>query len=157
MTQTTSLASRRAVRLDAPMQAVCRGILSMMTQVEQAKAVANLLRIARVAMPPDLFEQDIRVRHGLELLAHLEGPGNSVRVPNHPPKSHAQRLAELRPVEESSDRLSFITDLEWELVLAVTEAQQTVLPLDPSAAINLIVREWCINAGFLAPPLEDGT
>lgn len=126
-----------------------------MSQAEQAKAIANLLRIARVAMPPDLFEQDIRVRRGLELLKQLEGPGNSVRVPNHPPKSHAQRLAELRPVEESSDRLSFVTDLRWDLVLAVSEAQQSVLPLDPSAAINLIVEEWCINAGFLKPAPDE--
>ena len=122
-----------------------------MTPSEQAKVVTDLLRIARVAMPPDLFEQDIRVRRALEMLAELEGPGNSIRVPNHPPRSHAQRLAELRPVEESSDRLSFVTDLEWDLVLAVTEAQHTVLPLDPSAAINFIVRQWCVSAGFLPP------
>ena len=116
-----------------------------MTPSEQAKVVTDLLRIARVAMPPDLFEQDIRVRRALDM------PGNSIRVPNHPPRSHAQRLAELRPVEESSDRLSFVTDLEWDLVLAVTEAQHTVLPLDPSAAINFIVRQWCVSAGFLPP------
>ena len=112
--------------------------------------ITDLLRIAKVAMPPKLFAEDPRIIRAFEALAELDGPGSSVRVPN-VPASPAARLAEFRAVEESRDGLSFITDLPWDLVDALSEAQKTVLPGDPSAAVNLVIREWLTSAGFLLP------
>jgi hypothetical protein len=59
------------------------------------------------------------------------------------------------PLLEASGPIPFL--MEPDLVPVFRKAQNGVLPLDQSAAINFVVREWCISMGFLPPPAEDAT
>ena len=114
-----------------------------MDRAGTALVVRELLTIAKVAMPPKLFGQDPRVSRGIALMKELEAGLSSSRPPqvtSRPPKLDIAVLASRRAVAETGKGISFVTDLPWDLVEALAEAEG--LPLDPAEAVSFIVRDW---------------
>src|SRR3569832_1683656 len=95
-----------------------RWLIMAMAQNEIAKTIRDLLVIAKVAMPPNLFAQDPRVIVAMAVLKELDG-SSVTRPPNitsRPPQFAVAALAQHRPVEGSSTGISFLCDLPWDLV-----------------------------------------
>ena len=116
---------------------------------ELAKVIRDLLRIAKVAMPPKTFGEDPRVTAATAVLESLEGR-SSARVPNvtsRPPQLDIARLAQRRAVEESAAGIAFMMDLPWDLVEAMTAMPD--IPADPSDAMEYIARDWLTSQGTL--------
>ncbi len=120
------------------------------SRAELAKVIRDLLRIAKVAMPAKVFGEDPRVTYATALLSRLEYPASSARPPNvtsQPPRIDVAALAQRRAVEESASGISFVAELPWDLVGAMTAVEK--LPADPSDAVNFIVRDWLTSIGKL--------
>ncbi|MGN6057443.1 MAG: hypothetical protein ACTHOI_02520 [Sphingomicrobium sp.] len=116
-----------------------------------ASMIRDLLTIARVAMPPDLFAIDPRVKRGQSYLVAL-GPFQSARPPNTDDdqlKALLGDILDLRPVDASK------MVLDWDLVDAVLAARDHGLSLDDNEALNFIVRDWLVEHGYLDVPPED--
>lgn len=127
---------------------------------ETAHILRDLLRIAKLAMPPKLFAEDPRVIRAMALLKLLETGHSPSRPPNASgpsPGFDIAALATRRAVDQSAAGVSFVLDLPWELVNALSLAQMDKVPLEPSDAINVLVREWLTANGYLplAPSPEE--
>lgn len=119
-----------------------------MTKEDVAGIVEDLIRIAKVAMPPDLFEEDPRVRRAKGLLVSLGAPSRHARAPNvglEELEAILGPILDLRPVDASQ------MVLDWDLVDAVLEAREDGLPADDNGALNFMVREWLTANGYLDP------
>jgi len=129
-----------------------------MNRNETAKVIRDLLRIAKVAMPPKLYAEDPRVIVATAALSELEAGVSPARPPNltsRPPKFDPLALSRTRPIEQSAAGISFLTDLPWDLVSAMTAAQGDVLPLDPSDAVAYVLWDWLTGHGYLDPAPEE--
>ena len=124
--------------------------MAAIDQSEISKIITDLLRIAKVAMPPKLYAEDPRIVLAGALLAEIYAAAPSARVPS-VPRAAGFRTSTLdvRPVEQSASGLSLIVDLPWDLAEATAKAQGDRLPLPWSDAMNLIVREWLTTNGYL--------
>lgn len=124
-----------------------------MTKDEIASIVEDLLRIAKVAMPPDLFLEDPRVKKARALLVSLGRPSSPARPPNVGTDARLEepigQIPDARPVNAAQ------MVLEWDLVDAVLEAREHGLPAEDNAALNFIVREWLTANGYLEASPED--
>jgi hypothetical protein len=124
-----------------------------MTKDEIATIVESLLRIAKVAMPPDLFLEDPRVKKARALLVSLGRPSSPARPPNVGTDARLEepigQIPDARPVNAAQ------MVLEWDLVDAVLEAREHGLPAEDNAALNFIVREWLTANGYLEASPED--
>ena len=101
-------------------------------------------------MPPKLFGEDPRVSRGIALMKEMEAGLSASRPPqvtSRPPKLDIAVLASRRAVAETGKGISFVTDLPWDLVEALGEAEG--LPLDPAEAVTFIVRDWLTAHGDL--------
>ena len=130
-----------------------------LNDAELARVLRDLLVIAKVAMPPKLFGEDVRVTRAVSLIKTLETGGTSARPPNavgRPPKLDVSVLASKRAVAENGRGISFVTELPWDLVEGLVAAAED-LPLDPEEATAFIVREWLTANGYLplVPARED--
>lgn len=121
-------------------------------QGETAKIIRDLLRIAKVAMPPKLFGEDPRVTRAIALLASLETglfPSRAPNVSSRPPGFDVTVLAAKRAVEESAAGISFVVDLPWDIAAALTNSDDPLLPLDPADAVTHATRTWLASGGHL--------
>ena len=130
-----------------------------LNEAELASVLRDLLVIAKVAMPPKLFSEDVRVTRALSLIKTLETGETSARPPNavgRPPKLDISVLGSKRAVAESGRGISYVTELPWNLVEGLIDAAED-LPLDPAEATAFIVREWLTANGHLplVPARED--
>jgi len=101
----------------------------------------DLLRIAKVAMPPKVFGEDPRVTTATAVLETLEGRtlGRTPNVTSRPPKLDVARLAQRRAVEESAAGITFTMELPLDLVEAMTALPD--IPADLSDAMGYIARD----------------
>ena len=120
------------------------------SRAELAKVMRDLLRIAKVAMPPKVFGEDPRVTSAMAVIESLEGRAPS-RLPNvtslHP-RLDITRLTQRRAVEESATGIAFVMELPWDLVEAMITMPD--IPADPSAAMEYIARDWLVSQGALS-------
>jgi hypothetical protein len=117
-----------------------------------ARIVEDLIRIAKVAMPPKLFDEDPRVKKAQALLVSLGRPSPPGRAPNTGPdelEAILGAIVDIRPVDAST------IVLDWDLVEGILRARDHGLPTDDSAPLNTIVRDWLIGHGYLDPPPDD--
>ena len=124
----------------------------MRTKTELAAMIRDLVRIAKVAMPPDLFEQDPRIKKANAYLVALGDPSPLARPPNAGRSFLAALLPELedlRPVNASK------LVLDWDLVDPILAAREHGLSEDDSKALNYIVRDWLIAHGYLVPTPDE--
>jgi hypothetical protein len=84
--------------------------------LEIRRVLVDLLRIARVAMPPDLQAQDVRLVAAEELLAALDA----------------------EPADDIAEGLDQFL-------------QEDFSPATRSEAVALILRDWLVGHGYLAP------
>lgn len=124
-----------------------------MTKEDIAKIVEDLITIAKVAMPPNLFLEDPRIKKGKALLVSLGRPSSPARPPNIGTDAELEALVgpilDLRPVDATQ------MVLDWDLVDAVLEARGHGLPPDDNGTLNFIVREWLTANGYLDPGPEE--
>ncbi|MEQ1933813.1 MAG: hypothetical protein ABL962_08040 [Fimbriimonadaceae bacterium] len=119
-----------------------------------AVIIEDLMTIAKVAMPPDLFEQDPRIKKAKALLVGLGREGPVGRPPNTGLDDELEKLigpiVDLGPVDASA------MVLEWDLVDGVLEAREDgLVPPDDNALLNSIVRDWLMTHGYLKPSPEE--
>lgn len=117
-----------------------------------ATMIQDLLAIAKVAMPSELFAIDPRVKKAQAYLVALGSPSSSTRPPNTGDdqlKKLLGDIVDLRPVEASK------MVLEWDLVDAILAARDRGLNLDDNKALNFIVRDWLIANGYMPRPPEE--
>lgn len=125
---------------------------SQATRQYLAAMIQDLLSIAKVAMPPDLFAIDPRVRRAQSYLVALGAPSQSARPPNTGDdqlKALLGDILDLRPVDASK------MVLEWDLVDAILVARDNGLSLDDNEALNFIVRDWLVGHGYLRERPKD--
>lgn len=123
-----------------------------MTKEDIAKIVDDLVTIAKVAMPPDLFIQDPRVTRAKALLVSLGRPSSPARPPN--VGTDAELEALVAQIPDAYPMGATKMNLDWDLVAPVREARQHGLPADDNVAVNFIVRDWLIAHGHLEPGPE---
>lgn len=136
-----------------------------MTDADTVALVRGLVDIARVAQPPEIFAVDPRVRKALAFLAV-----QATRTPNISRDPIALEIEELLgeqaidlgpagpddPVTLQLAREMAFQDLgqielDIDLVQPLAEAQRTLLPSEPTAALNALIRDWLEAHGFLEP------
>lgn len=127
--------------------------MSESTPGEIAKVIRDLLVVAKVAMPPNLYAQDPRIVTATNMLRSLERGVSAHRPPNssdRPPNFDVTALALARPVEESKYGISFVVDLAWDVVAASAQALSAdrSYPLDPSDAVDYVLRDWFTSHGY---------
>ena len=124
-----------------------------MTKEDIARIVDDLITIAKVAMPQNLFLEDPRIKKGKALLVSLGGPSSPTRPPNVGADSELEALVgpivNIRPVDATQ------MVLDWDLVDAVLEAREHGLAPDDNGTLNFIVREWLTTNGYLDPGPEE--
>lgn len=125
------------------------------TKEDIAKIVGDLVTIAKVAMPPNLFLEDPRVKKAKALLVSLGRPSSSARPPNIGTDADLEALVgpivDIRPVDATQ------MVLDWDLVDAVLEAREHGLPPDDNETLNFIIREWLTTNGYLDPGPEESS
>lgn len=125
-----------------------------MTKDEITTTVEGLITIAKVAMPPDLFQQDPRIRKAKGLLVSLGGQGEIARPPNTNQPDMEQVLGPIIEVDHDASAIK----LDWDLVDGVQHAKDDgLISGDDNALLNSIVRDWLISHGYLKPEPEDLT
>ena len=124
-----------------------------MTKEHIAKIVDDLVTIAKVAMPPDLFIQDPRVNRAKALLVSLGRHSSPARPPNVGTSADLQSL--LEPIQDGRPLDAANMMLGWDLVDAVLEARKHGLPADDREMLGFVLREWLIANGYLEPGPED--
>lgn len=139
-----------------------------MAEPDIAALVRGLVDIARVAQPPEIFAVDPRVRKALAFLG-----AQTTRVPNTARDALGPEIAELlreSPVDlgqadpnnpvtlHLAREMAFqdigLIELDIDLVQPLAEAQKALLPPEPSAALNAVIRDWLEGHGFLEPSPE---
>jgi hypothetical protein len=122
-------------------------------QSELSKIIADLLRIAKVAMPPKLYAEDPRVVLASALLGEINATAPTARAPTVPrPAGFRTSTLDVRPVEQSASGLSCVIDLPGDLAEAVAKAQGDGLPLPWSDAMNVMARDWLTTNRYLQLP-----
>jgi hypothetical protein len=124
---------------------------------ETAKIIRDLLRIAKVAMPGHLYDEDPRVLVARAALRELETNSSTGRPPNVTSRSPALDVAKLAPnrsVEMSSTGISFVFDVPWDLVDALHDAQADFAWLDTSETVGFALRDWLTGHGYLQAESE---
>ena len=115
------------------------------SQNETAKIIRDLLRIAKVAMPGDLYDQDPRVLVAVAALKDLEGSASPARPPNltsRAPALDTATVAVRTPVELSSAGASFVLELPWDIVDGLHDAQAAFSRLDTPETVLSALRDW---------------
>lgn len=123
------------------------------TPGELAKVIRDLLVVAKIAMPPNLYAQDPRIATAAALLKRIEQGISPSRPPNtsgKPAGFDVTALAKSRAVEESTEGISFVVDMPWDLVEASWRAmtEDRSYPLDPNDAVNFVLRDWFTAHGY---------
>jgi hypothetical protein len=122
---------------------------------DAAKIIRELLRIAKVAMPPDLYHQVPRVLTAMAALKEMESSPTAARPPN-----ITGRLPSLNPgsdkaLEMSPKGVSFVFDIPWDLAEPLAQAQEDHSRLDLEEITHLVLRDWLTGHGYLPPGPED--
>ena len=133
--------------------------MAEISQNEIGKIIRDLLRIAKVAMPSDLYDQDPRVVTAIAAVRMIEAGVSPSRPPNvssRAPSIDVAQLATMRPVEMSAAGLSFVLDLPWDLVDPLVKAQDDFARLDPADTVQFGLRDWLTAHGYLVAAPSDG-
>lgn len=96
--------------------------LAVAEPIEIAPIIRDLLRIAKVAIPPKIYAEDPRVTRATALLKSIETGRSPSRTPNvasRPSTLDVMAMVLQRPVEESFVGISFVADLPWDVVEAL--------------------------------------
>lgn len=106
---------------------------------EAAKIIRDLLRIAKVAMPGHLPDEDPRVlvvRAAPQELEASSSTGRSLHTTSRARALDVARLVPKQPVEMSSTGISFVLDVPRDLVDALHDAQADFARLDPPETVG---------------------
>lgn len=124
------------------------------TDEEMAIVLADLLKVVKVAMPPDLFSIDPRVLNARQLLASLRQVSGS-----RPPAvvgSGTNTLVDLAFSETPLDALVAGPEAVWDITVGIDRFMVSGLaPADRRDAVEQIVREWLTANGYLELPPEE--
>jgi hypothetical protein len=126
-------------------------------QNQTGKIIRDLLRIAKVAMPGRLYDEDPRVLVARAALREMEESGAPARPPNLTSRSPTVNLSTLPPdraVEMSARGASFVIELPWDIVDALHDAQNALERLDPAETVGFALRDWLTGQGYLKPAGE---
>jgi hypothetical protein len=127
------------------------------SQIEAAKIIRDLLRIAKAAKPGQLYDEDPGVLVARAALEELETAASPARPPNltsRAPALDVTRLAPSRPVEMSSIGVSFVLEIPWPLVDALHDAQADFARLDAAETVQFALRDWLTGHGYLTAESE---
>lgn len=124
------------------------------------KVLIDLLTIAKVAMPSDLYAIDPRVLKARDLLSALAPQSRPPSVGREPDVPH---LGSADPDDPWARHVLALLDAEPEPQWDIAEAM-TLFMLEPEApttreaVVSLILREWLTANGYLEllPAVEDG-
>ena len=118
------------------------------------RVLGDLLKVVKVAMPPELFSVDPRIVRARKLLAELSEISRS-----RPPstiKSSAGELLDLAFSDVPLDLLTAEPKPQWDITLGLDRFMASgSAPVDRREAVELIVREWLIANGYLELPPEE--
>lgn len=104
-------------------------------------ALRDLLRIAKVAMPDNLYAIDPRIQKATELLANLE---------------RVEALDQSTPLQMAA--LDSLPSGDWDVSAALDNFMlETDAPATRPQAINLILRDWLVGHGYLEPTPDRDT
>ncbi len=124
------------------------------TNEEMAIVLADLLKVVKVAMPPDLFLIDPRVLNARRLLASLRQVSES-----RPPAmvgSGADTLLDLAFSDTPLDVLVTEPEAVWDITLGIDRFMVSgVAPAERREAVEQIIREWLTANGYLELPPEE--
>lgn len=130
------------------------GDLAKVSDEEVARTLSDLLRVVKVAMPPELFRVDPRVIKARQLLAGLREVSGS-----RPPsvlKSTADDLLDLAFSDTPIDLLTSEPDAKWDITLGLDRFMVSgFAPTDRREAVEQILREWLTANGYLELGPED--
>lgn len=110
-----------------------------------AKIIRDLLRIAKVAMPDDLYWRDPRVLAAAAALRGLEAGVSPDRPPNVASRFATidpARLSQKTAVELSTRGVAFVVTLPWEVVGGLIAEADDLLPFDIADAAPAALRAW---------------
>lgn len=124
------------------------------------KVIIDLLTIAKVAMPDELYAVDTRVLKARDLLAKLAPQSRPPSVGREPP---VPDLGSADPDDPWARRVLALLDAEPEPTWDIAEALDLFMlepeaPATRQAVVALVLREWLTANGYLAllPAKEDG-
>lgn len=131
--------------------------MAEISKAETAKIIRGLLRIAKVAMPGNLYDQDPRVLIARAALNELEDSAFPARPPSTTSRMPALDVSELTPnvaVEMSATGMSFVLNLPWDLIEALHDAQAAFSRLDTPETVVFALRDWLTAHGYLEAPSD---
>lgn len=121
---------------------------------EVARVLGDLLKVVKVAMPPEFFAVDPRVIRARELLARLSQVSES-----RPPsviRSSADALVELAFSDTPLEMLQGEPEPTWDVTLGIDRFMASrEAPGKRSDAVVLMLREWLTANGYLELPPEE--
>lgn len=119
-----------------------------------ARVLGDLLKVVKVAMPPELFAVDPRIIRARKLLAELSEI-SSGRPPS-TIRSSAGELVELAFSDVPLDLLTAEPEPQWDITLGIDRFMASGLaPVDRREAVEQIIREWLSANGYLQLPPEE--
>ena len=131
--------------------------MAEISKAETAKVIRDLLRIAKVAMPGNLNDEDPRVRIARATLMELESSSSPARPPSTTSRTPGLDVSRLPPnvaVEISATGMSFVFELPWDLVDGLHDAQAAFSRLDTPETVVFALRDWLTAHGYLAAPSD---
>lgn len=124
------------------------------------RLIIDLLAIAKVAMPSELYAIDTRVIRARELLSELAPPSRPPSIGREPAVPH---LGTADPNDPWARHVLALLEAEPEPQWDIAEAMALFMlepdaPTTRPAAVALILREWLTASGYLElhPAKEDG-
>lgn len=126
------------------------------TNYDLAKVILDLLTIAKLAMPGHLYNQDVRVHAGQQMLAALrpsrQRPPSVPWVDEPPVPFLGEADASDPAAREIIAALDAMPTGDWDVAAALdaflAEPDAPATRLD---AIALILRDWLVGHGYLEP------
>ena len=116
---------------------------------EVAQTLSDLLKVVKVAMPPDLFAIDPRVLKARQLLAQLRQVSQD-RPPSIVRKAPVDQVLDLAFSDTPLEMLREEPDPRWDITLGLDRFMVSgFAPTDRREAVELIIREWLTANGYL--------
>jgi hypothetical protein len=134
-------------------------MMGTMNPNETAKIIRDLLRIAKVAMPTNLYADDPRVLAGVALVRNIERGERAARPPSVTSRLQSFDLTELSrktAVEMSNEGVRFVTTLPWDVSDALIESRaDDLVPFDIADAVTFVLRDWLVGHGAIEAQSEE--
>jgi len=127
----------------------------MASEKEIAQTLSDLLKVVKVAMPPDLFAVDPRVHRARQLLAELTQLSQG-RPPSIVRWASDDKVLELAFSDTPLDMLRSEPEPQWDITLGIDRFMVSAeAPRDRRQAVEQIIREWLTANGYLELAPDD--